>query len=164
MEHLYEKLKVLITHEVSVYEELVVLSQREKDAIIKNGVQEIDAIVAEKQLLLKKLKQLESERKELFCSFSEQTGVKDPSYHAIIKTAKGASREKLLRSAEKLEDTAAQLKQINWLNKTLIDTQMRYSAFFMGLVTGGADNTGTYSNSGRMSDKNANYSLLDQTI
>lgn len=164
MEQTYKKLEALMTREISVHSDLVGLSGREKDAIIKNAVQEIDSIVSDKQTLVKKLKQLESERKELFCSFSEKTGADKPNYRAIIDTAKGALRVRLAALAQQLEETADELKRINWLNRTLIDTQMRYTTFFMNLVTGSSDSTGTYSNSGRVAEKNAQYSLLDQTI
>jgi flagellar biosynthesis/type III secretory pathway chaperone len=164
LEHLFEKLGVLITREISVYSGLLDLSSTEKEAIIKNGVPEINAIVADKQSLLQKLKQLESARKELFCSFSEKSGVQNPNYQRIIDTAKGAAREKLLGLATELEDKAAELRRINALNKALIDTQMKYTSFFLNLITGASESASTYSNSGRLTEKNESYSLLDQTI
>ncbi len=164
MEHLYERLGALITREIKVYSELLDLSQKEKEEIIKNEVAQINAIVAKKQSLLQKIKQLDSERKELFCGFSEEGGIQNPSYQEIIATAKGAIREKLAESASQLDNTAAELRRVSALNRELIDTQMKYTSFFLNLITGGLDTTSTYSNSGRLSEKNKNYSLLDQTI
>lgn len=165
MEHLFNKLKGLIARQTAVYGRLLELSRKEKDAIIKNDVPALNMIVEEEQKELQIIMQLESERKELFCSFSEQTGIEKLYIRDIIGLTDGDAREELKATEDELEHTAAELNRINKLNKTLIETQLQYSSFYMNLLTGPINTMDTYSNSGRLSDKNnANNRLLDQTI
>lgn len=165
MEKLFGRLKDLIARQTAAYGKLIELSRKEKDAIIKNDVPELNVIVEEEQKELKSIMQLESERKELFYSFSKETGVDKLYMRDIIGMTDGAVHEELKATEQELEDTAAELNRINKLNKTLIETQIQYSSFYMNLLSGPVNAMDTYSNSGRLSDKNTvNNVLLDQSI
>lgn len=165
MERLFEKLRNLIARQTAAYSKLLELSRKEKEAIIKNDVPELNNIVEEEQKELKCIARLESERKELFCNISEETGLKKLYIRDIIGMTQGAVREELSATEEQLEKTAEELNRINKLNKTLIETQIQYSSFYMNLLTGPVKTMDTYSNSGRLNEKNAaNNRLLDQTI
>jgi flagellar biosynthesis/type III secretory pathway chaperone len=165
LEQLFDKLKELIARQTSAYGELLELSRSEKEAIIKNDVPKLNAIVEQEQKVLKTIKKLESERKELFSSFSEETGIEKPYISDIIAMTAGPVGEELKATEEELESTAAELNRVNKINKMLIETQIQYSSFYMDLLAGPVNTMETYSNSGRLNDKAAvSNRLLDQSV
>lgn len=164
MEQLLDKLKDLLTRQTAAYAELHNLCGQEKEAIIKNAVPEVEKIVLKEQVVLKTVKKLESERGELFSHFSEKCGLEKPMLKDIIALAKPDISGELETLAEKLEDIIRELRQLNTLNKKLIETQLSYTSFCINLMSAQSDSMGTYSGSGRLKEKNASRPMLDQSV
>ena len=165
MKKIFSDLIDLIARETAEYGRLLGLSRDVKETLMKNHVPELDKVVASQKTVLRNINELESKRTELFRSFSEKSGVEEPSMCDIIEAAPGEEKERLIILSAALAETAAELHRLNILNKTLIEAQIKYVSLCVNLVTGPYDSVDTYSSSGRVSgEKQARYRLVDQSV
>lgn|GEM_PF-6997414 len=165
MRKLFSDLIDLITRETAEYGRLLELSRDVKETLMKNRVPELDKVVASQRTVLRNINELESKRAELFRSFSEQSGIEEPTMRDIIGAAADEEKERLILLSAALEETAAELHRLNILNKTLIEAQIKYVSLCVNLVTGPCDFVETYSSSGRVNGENqARYRLVDQSV
>ena len=155
-----------LENEIGAYKELLSLTEQEKNALIKNDVQSVSALVERQESALASIKKLGAERADALSLFCAEAGMpEDSRLPDVIETAGGALCEKLRNLAKELERTAAKLRRAGALNRMLIDTQLQYTSFCINLLTDGGNPMNTYSGSGRMSEGcTANHRLVDQEI
>ena len=159
-------LRDILAREVETCCDLVALSEQEKVAIIQNDVQALSSIVEKKQKALNTMHTLKVNRDDLVDRVQvENTDAARQRLDAVIATAQGEIRNELTNLVDKLEGVIMKLKSINALNRMLIDTQQKYTAFCINLLTGRDSVPGTYSGSGRMDEAHEmNRCLVDQAI
>lgn len=151
-DHLF--LKDSLNGEIAAYQELLLLSEQQKEAVINNDVKSISSIAEKQQSLLNALKKIRSERDGRLGALW-QKGAGDG----------GKLGDELKRLFAQRESEANKLRAASALNKTLINTQLEYTSFCINLITGQGSVPGTYSGSGTIKDEGVPYScMIDQTI
>ncbi len=145
-------LKDSLNGEIAVYQELLLLSEQQKEAVINNDVKSISSIAEKQQSLLNSLKKIKSER--------------DGRLGDLWQKSEGVELgDELKRLFARRENEAGKLRAASALNKTLINTQLEYTSFCINLITGQGSVPGTYSGSGTIKDEGVPYSrVIDQTI
>jgi len=160
-------LRDILAQEVDICCDLVALSEQEKVAIIQNDVQALSSIVEKKQTALNTMHKLKVKRDDLTDGIQaeEYTDAARQRLDAVIAAAQGEIHNELTYLVEKLESVIIKLKNINALNRMLIDTQQKYTSFCINLLTGRDSVPGTYSGSGHMDETHEiNRCLVDQAI
>jgi flagellar biosynthesis/type III secretory pathway chaperone len=155
-----------LENEINATNSLLSLAHEEKDAVIKNDVKRLSALVEKQQAALAALNKLEAERVDRLSRFYAEAGMPAGSrLRDAVETAGGALRERLKGLVKELESAAAKLRRAGTLNRMLIDTQLQYTSFCMNLLMGGGDSLNTYSGSGRLNERiTASPRLVDQGI
>ena len=149
------------------YRALLSLSQQEKDAVIKNDVSTLASVVEQQQSVLSVIKKLETEKERLLSEARTLSGLVDGKLRIsdVIQYAREDVRGKLQSLADDLEDTGKKLRAISMLNKTLIDTQLKYTAFWINMLTGQGSTPATYSGAGHVNEGSVGQPcLVDQAI
>lgn len=158
-------LRDLMEHETEAYAALLALSEQEKDAVVKNDVKTLSCIVEKQQSALTSIRKMEKDKTGLLAGFRAELPDKDVSLADIIQGAEGLLGAELRRLSDQLNAAGVQLRQLNTLNQTLINTQITYTTLCMNLLTGRDGAPGTYSGSGRVNEaRGGNHSLVDQAI
>ena len=160
-------LRDILEQEIDTCCDLVALSEQEKAAVTQNDVQALASIVEKKQTALNRMHTLKTKRDGIVDGIQAADAMiaGRQRLDAVIGTARGEIRGELTNLVDKLEGVIVKLKSINALNRTLIDTQQKYTSFCINLLTGQDGVPGTYSGSGRMDEaREANRSLVDQAI
>ncbi len=166
MEHFFY-LKDIFKKEIELYDGLLVLSQEEKEAVMKNEVNSLSEIVEKQKAALAEIKKLETEKEKSFTDIREILGLPAAKKRVkdIIEAAPVGLREELKDLAQELEHTAMKLRRAGTINKMLIDAQLQYASYCINLMTGTQDTLNIYSGSGRMEEGCAvRPSLVDQTV
>lgn len=155
----------LITREIAAYRQLLELTIKEKDAIVKNLVQEVDSVVANQRAVLSNINKLNAQRLQLFRIFSQGCGISAPVMRDIINAAKGEIKNELKEKSAELNNVAEDLKKAGSVNKKLLEEHAKYATLCINLIAEPANSMDTYSNSGRLSSENqVHYRLLDQSV
>ncbi len=148
------------------YRTLLVLSQQEKDAVMKNDVETLALVVEKQQSVLAVINKLETKKDGLLSQMQVLSGSdRELSISDVIQYAREDARARLQRLSDDLVDTGKKLRAISVLNKVLIDTQLTYTSFWINMLTGQGSTPGTYSDAGLVTDGNAGqHRLVDQAI
>ena len=167
MNQLLIELKEVISFEITAYKELLALSRQKKTILVNNNVAELNDIVLQEQNILSKIKQYETQRNDSVTEISKALGLEQPDldFNLIIELARGTLKEELIRLRAELKEVISALSSANLLNKTLLDTHMKYIAFCMEAMTSHLKGLNTYSASGQFNDKKvAGYVLMDRSV
>lgn len=118
--------------------ELYGLSLEEKDAIIKNDIEMLQKLVNLKNMVIAQNNRLEKQRISLVKDIAEVTGNKsdDLSLADVIEILKDqpAEQEKLREAGHKLKDSLEKLKEINDLNKSLLESSMEFVEYSLNAL------------------------------
>jgi len=157
-------LKDSLSREISALQDLLLLSEQEKEAVIQNDVQSISSIVEQQQSLLNALKTIRTEREGRLSSLSGSRAPDEPlNLKDVIDALSGETGDELRRLFAQRESVAQQLRSITALNRKLIDTQLQYTSYCVNLITGQGSTPGTYSESGAIKEGGAR-SIFDQSV
>lgn len=164
MEH-WLFLKDSLSREIQALQDLLLLSEQEKEAVIQNDVQSISSIVDQQQSILNALNSIRSEReRRMETLFADLFAPDKPlQWNTILNAAPDAIRDELKQLLTQLESAADKLRTITDLNKKLIDTQLQYTNYCINLITGQGGMPGTYSGSGTLKEEAA-HSIFDQSV
>lgn len=157
-------LKDSLTGESTAFQDLLLLSEQEKEAVIHNDVQSISTIVEKQQSILNTLKKIRSEREERIASLIRDDRQKPHSLKELVNSVPGTPGDELRHLFAQRENAAEKLRATTALNRKLIDTQLQYTSYCMNLITGQGSVPGTYSGSGTIKDESVQPSLFDQSI
>lgn len=168
MDRLITALQKVLKQETKEYSEMLALAGEKKECLIKNDVEVLEHIVAKEWTVLKKIKQLETEREGLIgkiaalCRMPKET----LRLEHILSFLDGHIQDDFMRIKKELENVLSELSGRNIVNRGLIDTHLAYSAFCVNLLTGHLNNKlGVYSHSGVMHERQENGNLLvDQMV
>ena len=167
MNPLFETLKNEIAGEAAAYKALLKLAKQKKDILVSNKTSALNDIVLQEQEILGSIKQHAQTREDCVAKAAESFGVASETLHfqAIIDLTQGGVRQDFISLRTALADTVAELSEINALNKTLIETHMKYVSFCIEAVASHIKGLGTYSNAGCVDSQKADgHMLLDRTV
>ncbi len=159
-------LKSVLVLETVEYKQMLALAAEKKDVLFKNDVPRLELIVAREMTVLKRIKQLETEREALIAKVAMLSHRPKSTMRLsdMIDMLDGDLRAEFIQIREELSDVVLQLKNSNQANKGLIETQLQYASFCVNLMSGHTGPLSTYSNAGQMNDKEEATFLIDQSI
>jgi len=157
----------LVSEEKAAYEQILELSARKKDVLIKGDVVLLGEIVKDEIEVLNRIRQWENKREALSAAMAEQCGLAEGqlSMDELIRRASGEKRQELIRLKEEFGKLIEKIAAVNDANKKLIHMQLKYTSFFLNMVTGEMDIGNTYDNAGLPRDvRPGRTGLMDQQI
>lgn len=159
-------LKSVLMLETVEYKQMLALAAEKKAVLFQNDVQGLELIVAREMTVLKRIKQLETEREALIAKAAVLSHRPKSTMRLsdMIELLDGDMRTDFVRIREELSDVVLQLKNSNQANKGLIETQLQYASFCVNLLSGHTGPLSIYSNAGHMNDKEESTFLIDQSI
>lgn len=167
MNQLLIELEELIIREISAYKELIALSKKKKQAIIKNSLSDIDIIGSNEQAVINRINSFETQREDITnkIAFVQKKPKGSVRLQDIIDNSDGKTQEAFISLKTELEQIIFELSRLNSLNRTLVNTHLKYSSFCIEVVSGYLNTLNTYTHSGKANDKETSrYSLLDRTV
>ncbi|MCL1845408.1 MAG: flagellar protein FlgN [Defluviitaleaceae bacterium] len=118
--------------------ELYGLSLEEKDAIVKNDVEQLQSLLNLKNMVISQTGRLEKQRISLVTDIAEVTGnaKDDITLSDVVEILKDRPEEQeMLKDAgEKLRESVEKLKEINDLNKSLIESSLEFVEYSLNAL------------------------------
>jgi len=163
MEKLLTDILDSLEQEKEIYKELIDLSTRKTDIILKKKVDVLDKLVDLEQELVEHIKKLELDRQELV---EELAKVKDVEANTItlsklIEWSEGDLRLKFENIQEEFTRIIDRLRHLNEINAKLIRTNLEYIDFALSLVTGEGASGSIYEKEGKVSKSGQSRNLFD---
>ena len=130
MAGMIDQLVDVMKEQTERHNELHGLSLEEKDAIIQNDIETLQNLVNLKNMVISQNNRLEKQRISLVKDIAEVMGHKseDLSLAEVIEILKDqpTEQEKLRESGIALRDSVNQLKEINDLNRSLLESSIEF--------------------------------------
>jgi hypothetical protein len=165
LEQLIREFIGIFTVEKTVYNELLRLSKIKKDILIKNDVDELNNIVLKEKEANKKIGALEKKRELVVQRLAQHMGkdAGDVTLNVIVDMAEGIQKNQLIDLKNNFTILLKQLADSNDVNKDLINTHLKYTAFSLDVITQSTNTSETYNNAGGMNDeKKQRIGIIDQ--
>lgn len=105
----FEKLYIILSEELELYNEFIDIEQKKYDAIVKDDINSINKIVSQEQAYFLKLKGLELKREQIF----SDSLYKDKTLKEIIEYTDGDQNKKFIELHKKISSTLIDFKRIN---------------------------------------------------
>jgi flagellar biosynthesis/type III secretory pathway chaperone len=164
MAGMIDQLVDVMKEQTERHTELHGLSLEEKDAIIQNDIDTLQNLVNLKNMVISQNNRLEKQRISLVKDIAEVMGHKsdDLSLADVIEILKDqpAEQEKLRESGTTLREAVEKLKEINDLNKSLLESSIEFVEYSLNALRstiapeppeyptstpkGGSDGAGTF--------------------
>ncbi|NLI60460.1 MAG: flagellar protein FlgN [Clostridiales bacterium] len=163
MEKLLKDILASMEKERDLYTELVELSTRKTDIIIKKKVDVLDKLVDLEQELITHIVDLESERQGLVERLSIEKNV-DPesiTLSSLIKWSDGDIRIRFESLKEEFDRIIDRQRHLNEVNSKLIKTNLEYIDFALNLMTGDGASGSIYEKKGKVSKGGQSRNLFD---
>ncbi len=167
MDKIISQLQEVMQQELAAYKDILNKARQKKDALLKNDVAMLDRIVAHEWIIVKTVKQLETEREDIIKRITLERGLdfNTATLDDIAALHAGPASSGLLALKQELKKTMSEIDAVGRVNKVLVETHLQYSAFCVNLLTGHTSTIGTYSYSGRMSELQQRPTLvLDRMV
>lgn len=132
-----QNLIFVMNEQVERHTELYGLSLEEKDAIVQNDVETLQKLVNLKNMVITQNNRLEKQRLSLVSDIAEVLGLadKDISFSELIEIMEGKPEQEELRVVGKrLKDIVEQLKGINDLNKSLLESSLEFVEYSLNAL------------------------------
>lgn len=149
-----------LREQTSLYNKLLSLEEKKKDALIKNNIQEIELITAQEEVFILHVNRLEKER----LMWAEQIGRELGKPPEELTLAEIVDHYPLLSKVSlDLDQIVVKLKEVNEINSQLLQQAMKIVNFTFGMLTHQQDNTYTHPDR-KAREGNGKRHLLDQSI
>lgn len=141
-----EAVKKILIEQIEGCRQLLSLLQREKVCLMELHLEEVEAVTKEKDILVLKLKLLEEERKRLLDrlmqseDFSRTLNKEERQKMSLQRLAGLMGDSSLMDMRSKLISLSQSIKELNDLNKIMIDRTLGYlkkSNQFLGMIRPG---------------------------
>lgn len=153
--------------EKAAYKELLILAEEKKDIVIKNDIDSLNTIVLRETNVIKKIKALEIKRANAVENIINDKGL-DKKYielDEIIDYAIDIQKAQLIKLKNEFADVVNKLKDINSINKNLMETQLRYTSFCLDVILQNGNTAVNYDNSGSVKQINEEKSsIVDRQV
>ncbi|MCL2840110.1 MAG: flagellar protein FlgN [Defluviitaleaceae bacterium] len=127
----------VMKEQVARHTELYGLSVEEKDAIVKNDIDELQKLVNLKNMVISQNNRLEKQRMSLTGDIAEVMGLpdKDLTFSQLIEMMEGKPEEAELRKVgTSLREIVEKLKEANDLNKELLDSAVEFVEYSLNAL------------------------------
>ncbi|MEC1410751.1 flagellar protein FlgN [Bacillus safensis] len=133
-----------------LHEQLLKLSKDKTEMLKSNEIDALSEVLNLEQKYIQAISQLEEKRIEVTVQFLQSD--QSPTITACIKKAEGTDQEELISLYEKLNDIMVELKDVNELNKQLIQQSLQFISLTFDLVNPNKENM-NYGQNGLESSK-----------
>lgn len=138
MAGMIDQLVDVMKEQTERHNELYGLSLEEKDAIVKNDIETLQNLVNLKNMVISQTNKLEKQRVSLVNDIAEVTGCKgdDLSLADVIEILKNRPKEqeKLREAGTALRESVEKLKEINDLNKSLLESSLEFVEYSLNAL------------------------------
>lgn len=139
MAGLIEELMNTVDKQIDIYEELLEIAAKKKVSIVENRVEDLAEFTAVENTLLGRCSRLDKQRETLFndIAFVLNKKSEDITLTKLIELIKGQpEEERLIKTRDKAFETLNKLKQINDLNRMLVETSLEHIDYSMNVIRG----------------------------
>jgi flagellar biosynthesis/type III secretory pathway chaperone len=138
------------------HEELVDLAERKREALIRNGVDEVSAIVNRETKLMRAVEELLRQQSDATNAFFRAKGFQPTRAITVTELARMVTdpeeKESLQSARDRLSEAVAVLKQKNELNQQLLEHSLAFINYTIDLIAGPEEGP-TYSNPAQQQGK-----------
>ena len=141
----------LLENEYKVYEEILSLSKKKTDIVVKGKVSDLDHIVKLEQALVLQISKIDKKKNEAIEKF-----ISDNSSWNITEIKKHANSEqtkKLQDYQNNMTQLLTELNQTNQLNSKLITNSLEFIEFSLNIFSAGDVTSNNYGNKGDSSNR-----------
>ncbi|MCL2217903.1 MAG: flagellar protein FlgN [Defluviitaleaceae bacterium] len=131
------QLVAVMKEQIERHTELYGLSLEEKDAIVHNDIDQLQKLVNLKNMVISQNNRLEKQRVSLVGDIAEVLGLpdKDLSLSQLIELMAGKPEEEELKEVGmQLRDIVEKLKEINDLNRELLDSAIEFVEYSLNAL------------------------------
>jgi len=132
-----------------IHEELIALADRKREALVRNAVDDVSAIVSKENKLVRAIDEQLREQTEATNGFFRAKGFQPTRAITVTELSRMVTDPKekgaLLAARDRLSETVAALKKKNELNQQLIEQSLAFINYSIDLVIG-PDDEPTYRN------------------
>ncbi len=168
MQNMVAPLCEVLSAEVDAHQELYVLSQSKKEAIIHNNISELDDIVKREQLHLTQVQDCERKRRAAVLALAVRLNRPAETITVVdfIEAATPAEAEQLSQTNEKLAGLLLRQKEINELNRRLIESRLEFINYTLSTVAQQDDPSQIYGkpNRGQDGGKVTKLNMIDRKV
>lgn len=160
------ELIAIMAQETELYEELLELAGQKRDVLIEHRLKELKQIVHQESELLIRLVKLDFQRTPVFTALlSAQEQESSHELSVLLPKLELDERDELSRAKERLQAIIREISTRNAINQKLIETQLQYTSFCIGLMTGNYECADSGGYSGSINHpRPLSFSLLDQKV
>jgi flagellar biosynthesis/type III secretory pathway chaperone len=138
MAGMIDQLVEVMGEQAERHNELFGLSLEEKDAIIKNDIDTLQNLINLKNMVIAQNNRLEKQRISLVNDIAEVMGhkIENISLADVIEILKEqpVEQEKLRESGTRLRESVTKLKEVNDLNKSLLESSIEFVEYTLNAL------------------------------
>lgn len=158
-----EKMVEILKKQLEIYQEILKISEKKTDIIVKDKVEELKELVDREEMLVGKFIPLERERLSIVKEFARTKGVAGVMKIPEICEYFPDNKDELMRLRDSILEITNKISEKNKLNEKLVKNSLDYINFSVGLITGASTNPITYSNMGQ-ANRNEARKFLDISL
>lgn len=150
MENMITTFQEILKKELTIYMQILSISQKKTDIIIKGKISELDMLVKEEQELISALGKLESSREEVIIKICEALNLKssEVTMTDILEKLHPNQASALNVIRNKLLELTSELKTINDNNGKLIKNSLEFIDFSINVLSDAANPGNNYNSTG----------------
>jgi len=160
-----DQLVMALEKEEEIYQDILDLSLKKKQAIIDGDVKNLEKIVTKEKALAMSLIKLDNIRVRIVNEILKENGVDSvENITELSEYIDPMSKEKILKLKSKLNHVINKVKNENELNKDLVEQQLDYIQFNIDLMTNVDLGSNNYSKEANDNVKKGRKNLFDAKI
>ncbi|MDR9853373.1 flagellar protein FlgN [Paenibacillus sp. VCA1] len=132
------------------YSEMIQAGEEKQQVIIKNDIQALTQIMTRETRLLKQIAEYDAEREEAMQAFLREKGIRSKLQLTITEMTRlvfePEEKQSLIDAQKRLTETLVALKNINQINKELIDQSLAFIDYSLNLVVSRPEDDMLYKN------------------
>lgn len=158
---MYEILKA----EKGIYAEILSLSEKKRDVIIRNDIAELDMIVREEHKMLRMLGEQERRREETLGKIAKVMNADPMTLTAsqILEKSSPTTKARFNSIINELSSVLSKQRELNETNKQLIENNLEYINGVIAAVVMGEVKNNTYNVKGNRNSKQQR-NIIDQSV
>lgn len=155
-----EELMSVLDEELTIGEQLLEVTQRERDVLVRVDVGSLQRLVPEKEVIVERLAEAEARRHSLMAG-QFPYGRMHFNWNAFAESLPESVRPAVTERRQKLRELAERLSRANKLNASLIEQMLEHNQAFLRFLVGASTDNSTYSRKGIQAIKKQERNLFD---
>lgn len=162
---MWENMVCVLQEMLAVYENLLLLSQKKRDALVAAQVQQVEEFTHREEALILEAGKLENKLHGIVQDMSQTYGLtpQDVTMAKLLEKAEADIYEQLTAINEKFSLTAAQLQSVNKINTSLIEQALTLINYNINLLTQSTASP-VYAAGGKRTEDAKSKTIFDKKI